>query len=181
MPTTAYDAKLRRCPRATVGAPDDDLFGKPIQPALNHIGYIPVAHSCAKETSQLRTGGQWCSRNAEICALIRPDPLFPFDVDASARDLFRMLESHSLRSLPSASPTLAGLLHPPPGVDQLPGVDVQWGEGPDSGGSTGTQWIWQASRARLPLEWLLSGSGGTTHGPSHPQRSGTSRDEKLVR
>ena len=54
-----YDAVLRRCPRATVGGrstPDDDLFGQTIQPALNHIQYTPVAHSCAKETSQLGAG-----------------------------------------------------------------------------------------------------------------------------
>ena len=59
-----YDAMLRRHPRATVGASDQDLFGKTIQPALNHIEYTPVAHSCAKETSQLGTGEQQCSRNA---------------------------------------------------------------------------------------------------------------------
>ena len=75
MPTTAYDAMLGRCPRATVGAPDDDLFGQTIQPALNHIEYRSVAHSCAKETSQLGTGELWCNRNAEICALTHPDPV----------------------------------------------------------------------------------------------------------
>ena len=75
MPTTAYDAMLGRCPRATVGAPDDDLFGQTIQPALNHIEHTSVAHSCAKDTSQLGTGELWCRHNAEICALTNPDPL----------------------------------------------------------------------------------------------------------
>ena len=75
MPTTAYDAELRLCPRAPVGAPDDDLFGQTIQPALNHIQYTPVAHSCAKETSQLGAGELDCSRNAEIYALKSPNPL----------------------------------------------------------------------------------------------------------
>ena len=56
MPTTAYDAELQRCPRATVGAPDDDIFGQTIQSALENIEYTPIAHSCAKETSQLGTG-----------------------------------------------------------------------------------------------------------------------------
>ena len=55
---TAYDAMLGRCLRATVGAPDDDRFGQTIQPALDHIAYTPVAHSCAKETSQV------CGRSA---------------------------------------------------------------------------------------------------------------------
>ena len=59
MPTTAYDAMLGRCPRATVGAPDDDRFGQTIQPAHDHIEYTPLAHSCAKETSQVFTGGLW--------------------------------------------------------------------------------------------------------------------------
>ena len=53
MPTTAYDAMLGRCPRATVGAPDDDLFGQTMHPALDHIEYTPVAHFCAKEMSQV--------------------------------------------------------------------------------------------------------------------------------
>ena len=75
MPTTAYDGKLQRCPNATVGASHDDIFGQTIQPALNHIGYTPVAHSCAKETSQLGTGELWCNRKAEICAFTGPDPL----------------------------------------------------------------------------------------------------------
>ena len=75
MATTAYDAKLRRCPRAPVGAPDDDIFGQTIQPALDLIEYTPEAHSCAKETSQLGAGGQWWSCNVEICALTGPDPL----------------------------------------------------------------------------------------------------------
>ena len=43
MPTPAYDAMLGRCPRATVGAPDDDIFGQTIQPALDHIDKTPVA------------------------------------------------------------------------------------------------------------------------------------------
>ena len=73
MATTAYDAKLRRCPRAPVGAPDDDIFGQTIQPALDHIDYTPAAHSCAKETSQLGTGELWCNRKAEICAFTGPD------------------------------------------------------------------------------------------------------------
>ena len=59
MPTTAYDAYARRCPRATVGAPDDDLLDQTIQPALNHIKFTPVAHSWPEETSQLGTGGLW--------------------------------------------------------------------------------------------------------------------------
>ena len=64
MPTMAYDAMLRRCPRATVGAPDNDIFGQTIQSALDHIEFTPVAHSCAKETSQhtataVCTGGLW--------------------------------------------------------------------------------------------------------------------------
>ena len=59
MPTTAYNAMLGRCRRATVRASDDDIFGTTIQPALDHIDFIPVAHSCAKETSQLGTGGLW--------------------------------------------------------------------------------------------------------------------------
>ena len=66
MPTTAYDAMLGRCPGATVGAPDEHLFGQTIQLALNHIENTPVAHSCAKETSQLDTGELWCNRYAEI-------------------------------------------------------------------------------------------------------------------
>jgi hypothetical protein len=45
-----------------------------VQPALNHIEYTPVAHSCAKETSQLGTGELWCNRNAEICVFTGPDP-----------------------------------------------------------------------------------------------------------
>ena len=57
MPTTAYDEMLGRCLRATVGAPDDDLFGQTIQLALDHIEYTPVAHFCAKETPQVCTGG----------------------------------------------------------------------------------------------------------------------------
>ena len=48
-----------KSPRATVGAPDDDLIDQTIQPALDHIEYTPVAHSCAKETAQLATGEQW--------------------------------------------------------------------------------------------------------------------------
>ena len=75
MPTTAYDAELQRCLRATVGAPDDDIFGQTIQSALDHIEYTPVAYSCAKETSQLGTGELWCNRKAEICAFTGPDPL----------------------------------------------------------------------------------------------------------
>ena len=60
MPTMAYDAMLEaRCLRATVGAPDDDLFGQTIQPALDHIAYTLVTHSYAKETSQACTGGLW--------------------------------------------------------------------------------------------------------------------------
>ena len=47
-PTTADDATLRRCPRATVGAPDDDLIGQTIQPAFVHIVHTPVAHPRAK-------------------------------------------------------------------------------------------------------------------------------------
>ena len=74
MPTTAYDAELQRCPRATVGAPDDYIFGQTIQSALDHIEYTPVAHSCAKETSQLGTGELWCNRKAEICAFTGPEP-----------------------------------------------------------------------------------------------------------
>ena len=49
----AYDTMLGRCRRATVGASDDDIFGQTIQSAFNHITFIPVAHSCAKETLQL--------------------------------------------------------------------------------------------------------------------------------
>ena len=57
MPTPAYDAMLGRCPRATVGAPDDDIFGQTIQqPALDHIDNTPVAHSCAKETPDAQEG-----------------------------------------------------------------------------------------------------------------------------
>ena len=64
------DAMVQRCPRAPVEAPDDDLLGQAIQPALNHIEYTPVAHSCAKETSQLGKGEQWCSRNARnLCTI----------------------------------------------------------------------------------------------------------------
>ena len=74
MPTTAYDVMLRRCPRATVRAPDEDNFGQNIQPAFDYIEYTPVAHSCAKEISQLDTGELWCNRYAEICALTGPDP-----------------------------------------------------------------------------------------------------------
>ena len=75
MPTTAYDAMLRRCPRAIVGPPDDDIFGQTIQPALYHIEYILAAHSCAKETSQLSAGELWCSCNAEIYAPKSPHPV----------------------------------------------------------------------------------------------------------
>ena len=69
--------RQREQARATVGASDDDIFGQTIQPALNHIEYIPIAHSCgcAKETSQLGTGELWCCRNAEICAPKSPDPI----------------------------------------------------------------------------------------------------------
>ena len=74
MPTTAYDAMLRRCPRASVGASNDDIFGQTIPPALNHIEHTPVAHSCAKETSQLGTGELWCNRNAEMCAFTGRGP-----------------------------------------------------------------------------------------------------------
>ena len=49
MPTTAYNASLGWRPRATVRAPDDDLFGQAMQPALDHIEYTPVAHSSAKD------------------------------------------------------------------------------------------------------------------------------------
>ena len=63
MPTKAYDAMLGQCPRATVEAPDDDLFGQTIPPALDHIQYILVAHSCAKETSQV------CTATGESLAL----------------------------------------------------------------------------------------------------------------
>ena len=71
MPTPAYDASGSgsgsafcvldgaRDARATVGAPDDDIFGQTIQPALDHIDNTPVAHSCAKETPQVCTGGLW--------------------------------------------------------------------------------------------------------------------------
>ncbi len=52
----ALDGGPQRPPRATVGAPDDDLFGQTIQPALDYIEYTTVAHSCAKETVQLCTG-----------------------------------------------------------------------------------------------------------------------------
>ena len=55
----ASDAMLGRCPRATVGAPDDHIFGQTIQLALDHIDSTPVAHSCAKETPQICTGGLW--------------------------------------------------------------------------------------------------------------------------
>ena len=80
MPTTAYDAMVQRCPRACprapveLEAPDDDLLGQAIQPALNHIEYTPVAHSCAKETSQLGKGEQWCSRNARNLVTITFGP-----------------------------------------------------------------------------------------------------------
>ena len=60
MPTTGTMRRFRRCPRATVGAPDDDLFGQTIQPALGYIEYTSAAHSHAKETSQLgHEGAQW--------------------------------------------------------------------------------------------------------------------------
>ena len=54
----AYDAVLRPPssdgdPRGTVRVPDDDLFGKAIQPAPSHIEYVPPAHSYAKEASHL--------------------------------------------------------------------------------------------------------------------------------
>ena len=71
----AYDTMLGRCRRATVGASDDDIFGQTIQSAFNHITFIPVAHSCAKETSQLGTEELWCNRDAEICAFTGPNPL----------------------------------------------------------------------------------------------------------
>ena len=51
------------------------IFGQTIQPARSHIEYTLVAHSCAKETSQLGTEELWCSRNAEICAPKRPPQL----------------------------------------------------------------------------------------------------------
>ena len=39
---------------------DDDLFGQTIQSALDYIEYTSVAHSCAKEASQLgHEGAQW--------------------------------------------------------------------------------------------------------------------------
>ena len=78
MPTPAYDAMLGRCPRATVGAPDDDIFGQTIQPALDHIDNTPVAHSCAKETETLQvcTGRQEGFDEAETAKYV---PRIPAD------------------------------------------------------------------------------------------------------
>ena len=55
MPTMAYNAMLGRCPRGTVGAPDDDLFGQTIQPALGHTEYTPVAHFIFRMTERKMT------------------------------------------------------------------------------------------------------------------------------
>ena len=38
-------------PRGTVRVPDDDLFGKTIQPAPSHIEYVSPAHSYIKDLS----------------------------------------------------------------------------------------------------------------------------------
>ena len=48
-------------PRGTVRVPDDGLFGKTIRPAPSHIEYVPLAHSCVTETSQLCRGRSWWS------------------------------------------------------------------------------------------------------------------------
>ena len=50
------------------------FLARPYNQRLNRIAYTPVAHSCAKETSQLGTGELWCNRNAEICVFTGPDP-----------------------------------------------------------------------------------------------------------
>ena len=55
--------------------PDDGMAGRTIQPALKYIEFAPPAHSCVKETSQLCNGVARRSDIAEICALLRPDPL----------------------------------------------------------------------------------------------------------
>ena len=55
--------------------PDDGLAGRTIQPALKHIEFVPSAHSCVKETSQLCNGGARRSDIAEMCALFGPDPV----------------------------------------------------------------------------------------------------------
>ena len=55
--------------------PDDGMAGRTIQPALKYIEFAPPAHSCVKETSQLCNGVARRSDIAEMCALLRPDPL----------------------------------------------------------------------------------------------------------
>ena len=40
-------------PRGTVRVPNDDLFGKTIQPGLSNIENAPLAHSHVNELSQL--------------------------------------------------------------------------------------------------------------------------------
>ena len=54
MPVTAYGAVRRQCSGGTVRAPDDDFFGKNIQPALDHIESVPPAQGKVQITS--RTG-----------------------------------------------------------------------------------------------------------------------------
>ena len=55
--------------------PDDGLAGRTIQPALKHIEFVPTAHSCVRETSQLCNGAARWSGIAEMCALFGPDPV----------------------------------------------------------------------------------------------------------
>ena len=45
MLTTAYDAMLRRCPKALVGVPERDIFGQIMPPALSYIASTQGAHS----------------------------------------------------------------------------------------------------------------------------------------
>ena len=76
MPTMAYNAMLGQCPRGTIGAPDDDLFGQTIQPALGHTEYTPVAHFCAKETSQVCTEcGAVEAKMAKYAHFFDPNPV----------------------------------------------------------------------------------------------------------
>ena len=74
-PMTAYGAVRRRCVGSTVRAPDEDFFGNIIQPALDHIEFVPPAHSSVKETSQVSNGGDRWSRIVEMCATFRSNPL----------------------------------------------------------------------------------------------------------
>ena len=58
--------------------PDDGLAGRTIQPALKCIESATPAHSCVKETSQLCNGVARSEEErdiAEMCALLRPDPV----------------------------------------------------------------------------------------------------------